>query len=214
MRFIQGKYPVDQNSTDAMDSARLVGMMAVFKYGNYQHIGDYFVEDTIVRCPVKMHDGCYADNKNNITRDQEICLRAGLFLSGILLHEPRKFEDRLFCKGFEKDKPGGKKKIPDIFMPSHKNHFRLCAHKAPNRIGYLWLWQDVLYACKVDPWHEPNQLICMMMIAGPEYIRYWKANHPDWRKCIMQYWFDERLGKYNRGEKHFAEHIISVLEKI
>lgn len=205
-------YPRDTGASDMMDSARLAGLMALFNHpmAYKEMLEGYELGDgMIARCPVAEHEGDWCENPFNATRDQVICLAAGLYKLGMFeqtnrilrAHEARGWR----AQNVEYDKPGSSKKFPngaDWLSPSHRNHLRLCAGQKPTHTGSAWLWQDIVYGCYVDPWHEPNQLISMMVVAGPKYVQWWKAHHPDWKKSLQLYWDGWR------GEKAFCELMI------
>lgn len=224
MIFVDG-YPVMKNATDAMDSAMLAGMMATFDHPDMspQLLSKYVNQDgEVVRCPAVMHDGDYSQNKNNVTRDQMVPVCAGLNNYG-LYHITNKILQATINRGWraqnsEADKPGSKKKFPngaDWFSPSQRNFMRRSAMVKTNKLGRISLWLDIAWNCYVQPWSEPNQLICMMMTAKNHIkrMKWWISHHPDWRRAIKQYYCDVRIGKYDRGEKDFADFLISEIEK-
>lgn len=221
MIFTEG-YPKDNGAEDNCDSMRLAGLCKTFSYQIPTDLSSYMQLSGPVRCPVKFHPKDFCQNPKTTTRDQMVCWVSGLAKDPTTIDLRKSLLKQLQNNNWrfpntEKDAPGTTKNFPDgpdWASPSVRNHFRIAAESKPTEAGKSWLWLDVYWSCKVSPWAEPNQLIAMMKIAGDKYIQYWKANHPDWKKCIMQYWFDERPGMYNRGEKEFGLHMISVLEPI
>jgi hypothetical protein len=219
MIFVNG-YPRDPGATDMMDSARLIGMLALFNHptADTRLISQYVLPfGEVVRCPMREHETDWSENGDNCTRDQIICLTAGLYakdLIGLTLNIHNKAERSNWrSQNIDADKPGSRKKFPDgpdWYSPAHRNHLRICADKKPSLTGKAWLWADISYACYVDPWHEPNQLICMMVVAGPKYVQWWKAHHPDWKRSLRKYWCEED-GAW-RGQKVVCDYFIAALE--
>lgn len=59
--------------------------------------------------------------------------------------------------------------------------------------SYSWLGDkalraDILYASKISPEHELNQLMCQCIILGKEYVQLLCKSHPDWRKNLRDYY--------------------------
>lgn len=219
MIFDMHGFPKDKGATDYMDSARLAGLMAMFglidgyklefyvKYVNGEYVG--------MRHP---YEGANpgempSNNPKNFTRDQLMCLVSGLDISGYsgtarkLLHAAEARGCR--AQNTEADYPGTVKKFPngaDLLPPSAMNHLRICAREESTLLGRLWLKFDIMYNGKFSPLGEPNQLICMCMSAGPEYVRMWKNWNPQWKQAITTYWCGWRQ------ESELAEKMIKVLE--
>ena len=194
-----GPYPRDNGSTDFCDSARLAGLLAVF--GELQLMPRYFDSfDNPIRCPWSGIRGDKCANPITMTRDQLIPLIAGYKISGDILSVAD-----IFCLLKERHWicPSG-----DILTPSQRDHFKICAGYPPTNLGRFWLNLDILWSAFVDPMAEPNQLICMLMIAGPKYVRRWTFLNRKWRESLRIYW-----GGW-RNEKELAEIIIKKLEGI
>jgi hypothetical protein len=100
----------------------------------------------------------------------------------------------------------------DLLSPSQRNHLRLCIGHQGSWFGRLWLKLDILWSAYVQPRAEPNQLLCMLMVAGPSYVRMWKRHHRKWREAIRAYWCSGP-GAW-RGEPELAEFLIRKLEGI
>lgn len=184
MIFDELSLPSDTGSTDKQDSARLAGLMTVFEWPQQVDLHNYVKIYALryVRHPL--------ENKYNFSRDQSICLFAGLKVQG---------HSHLVHKEFIDGK--------DIFMPSHNGHIKRCQGKEANWLEDLWLWVDVLWGCYVKPLQESNQLLCMMMIADKKYLKFWLKHNKKWRDSINLYWRDSF-----RNEPELAAHIINKLE--
>lgn len=198
MYYLDG-YPRDNGATDMMDSSRLAGVLSVFKFPGF-FISYYFIDNKVVRCRVSevLSDQC-ADHKN-FSRDQLVPLIAGYYYAfpstgyyANLVYENIRF---IFCPNW------------DILSPSQLNHVRVCAGKKPNWFGLKWLELDIWYNAKYSPLAEPNQLLCMLMVAGPKYVQKWKQSNPQWEKAIRTYW------EGFRDEKEVSDHVVGVVSKI
>lgn len=195
MRWQDG-YPVEQGASDSQDSARLIGLLAVFgypvdkeKYFDYINHGPgpYYLRHPIER------------NKYEYSRDQLICYVAGLKALNL---------DYLHWSYYRPDNG-------DWLSPSQKSFVeRICKGKNGTITGNIWLWLDVLWSCFIDPMAEPCQLICMLKKHPDEkYIRFWVNNNKLWREAIREYFCSQTPGKYNRGEPELAELMIKDLEQ-
>lgn len=194
MRWQDG-YPVENGASDAQDSARLIGILAVFgypidkiKYCDYMNfLGDSFY----LRHP---KEGNLPGHK--YSRDQLICYVAGLKVLNL---------DYLSLSYYKPENG-------DWLSPSHKNHLIICAGFEPTLIGNLWLWLDVLWSCFIDPIAESNQLICMMKThPSKAYLKFWCKWNKKWANSIRNYW-SENEGAW-RGEPELAELMIKTIEE-
>jgi hypothetical protein len=189
MKFING-YPVDTTATDAQDSVRLAGLMAMI--GQYLpisllHYVKFRPKDLeVVRCP----DEYIYD----LSRDQLVCFAAGIQqqrvieANGIPFALFRKYKWRV---------------SKDIVSPSVQNHFRIAFTGKSNWLGEKWLSLDLWYNSKLGPDTEQNQLIAMCATAGrlKEYVRM----TPWWKDSLRKYWGD-------RQEQDFCEQLIQFVE--
>lgn len=164
MRFVNG-LPCDNGSTDCQDSSRLAGLCAVFNYSQPIDITRYVVSS-----------GKYCRHPSEynypFSRDQASCLFAGLYFKGF---------SYLVDAGY----------IPengDIINPSVRGHFKRCAGKKENWFEKMFFYADIFYHCKVKWNDESNQILCMLMVAGPEYVRFYKKHNKQWRDSIISYW--------------------------
>lgn len=182
--------PRDNGATDYKDSARLAGLLTVMGWPQNVYLIRYVNDDgNFIRHPSD-------SDPSDFSRDQMIPLVAGLKTKGLLgVVRPH--------SGKEVAQNG------DPLSPSQRNHIRMCAGLNPSWIGLQWLKLDILYSAYVDPMAEPNQLICMLMIAGPEYVRMWTSKNNRWRDAINAYWRDSF-----RKEPELAEFLIKKLEAI
>lgn len=195
MIFDELGLPRDSGATDLQDSARLAGLMVTFGFDLTQNriipLEKYVV--TIPTLGSTYYVRHPLEHKYDFSRDQAICLLAGLHKAGLY---------RLIDKNYIDGK--------DIFSPSHRGHIKRCQGKKPNILEENWLWLDVLYSCFYQPMGEPNQLLCMLMVADPKYLKFWLKYNKHWRDAIKEYWC-EGAGAW-RGERDLAEHMISILE--
>ena len=85
MYFDSKGLPTDVGASDYMDSARLAGIMAVFGHPQMtkEKILLYMInESQAVRYPFSDPYNPASNNPNNFTRDQLVCLAAGLKVLG------------------------------------------------------------------------------------------------------------------------------------
>jgi len=184
MIFDHNGLPKDNGATDYQDSARLAGIMAVFEWPrgvNLQGYLDMGQKPKYVRHP-------FEESKSDFSRDQAICLMAGMCYSHMPIQVDRRFVD-------------GK----DWFSPSQMGHVRRCQGLKAYWYQNLWLWLDVLWACYVKPMAEPNQLLCMLMVADPKYLRFYVKHNKKWKEAILAYWCGWR------NEKELAELMITKI---
>lgn len=174
--------PKDNGASDLQDSARLAGLLTVFNIQNIP-LERYVTETKYVRHPKEI---IY-----NFSRDQAVCLIAGLSVQGKNEMVKRNLID-------------GK----DVMSPSVLGHIRRCQGKKALFFQDWWLWVDVLWSCKVTPMGEPNQLLCILMLADKKFLKFWLKNNKSWKESIVEYWSGWR------GEKEFAEHMIKTLEAV
>lgn len=193
----------DNKSDDWADSARLAGLMTLFEHPRAPECAKYFVGGKPVRHPTQDK---YPENEPRcMSRDQLVCLVAGLWKECNIGHT-KSIDDSLgMWAPNNMDEKTKKWKIPDILMPSVKNHFSLCAKREGFWLGYQWLKLDIWYNGKYTPMREPNQLIAMCVVAGPKYIDLYKESC-DWKKAIRIYWAESY-----RQEPELAEFLISKL---
>lgn len=168
MNFDALGLPKENGATDLQDSARLAGIMTVFGWPQEIDVRQYVkqAETTVqyyVRHPLEI---IY-----NFSRDQAICLMAGLFAAG-------------YSYLVNENSITGK----DLLSPSVMGHVARCKGQKASWFQDLWLWLDVWFHANVTPLEEPNQLLCMMMTADKKFLRYWTTANPAWVTSIKNYW--------------------------
>lgn len=195
--------PRDVGATDFKDSARLAGIMEIVQYPKTFNIWQYVdINGQLCRHPM------YHEPKD-FSRDQLLPLAAGLYSKRFQVVDKPYVLNTVDHKWWLA--PNG-----DFMSPSHRNHIALCAcderegAMEPNRFGYLWLRLDILWNAYVQPLSEPNQLIAMMIMAGPQYVRLWKKHNKKWDLAIRQYW-SEGAGAW-REERDLAAWMIDFIE--
>lgn len=166
MIFDELGLPKEMGASDLQDSARLAGIMRTFGW-------DIPVEKYVLTPP--QYSFHYVRHpleiKYDFSRDQAVCLMAGLYFAG-------KYSL------VDKDYVTGK----DFFSPSVMGHVARCQNKKASWFQNLWLKIDILYNALFAPLSESNQLICMLMVAGPEYMKLWTSMNKEWERSITDYW--------------------------
>lgn len=177
--------PKVTGATDLQDSAHAAGMLTLFNYGPKIPLELYvdLNKKSYVRHPKEAH--------YDFSRDQSIPLVAGLYKQNL-----EHLVDRAFITG------------KDIITPDVQGHLKRCKSLKANWIQDAWLKAAILWHAKRTPLDEPNNVIAMSMVAGLDYVRFWKKHNYTWRTSIFNYW-----GGW-RGEQGFAIHLIDQLEKI
>lgn len=217
MIFDELGLPRDSGATDMMDSARLAGLMVLFNYkADKIDLMRYIkYDENGVLVGVRHPTEVPSNNPKNFTRDQLVLLAAGLKKQGQAGTVRKLYyaaEDRCYrAQNTEADHPGTKKKFPngaDILGPDVMNHLRICGDLESKDLSLFFLQVSIMFNAKYSPLREPNQLICLCMMAGDDYVRMYKKHTINWRHAIREYW-----SKW-RGEPELAEHMISVLEEI
>jgi hypothetical protein len=183
MIFDKLDLPKDTGASDLQDSSRLAGIMKLFKWPQYIRINLYVIyKGKYVRHP--------SEYKYTFSRDQSICLFAGLYTAGYfyLVDPDYKTEG-------------------DLVSPSVRGHFRRCAGLQATWFQDLWLKLDIIYHAIGTPFNEPNQLICMLMIhPDKSYLKMWCKMNKQWKESITEYWCGWR------GEPELANLMISSIE--
>lgn len=196
MIFDELSLPRDTGASDKQDSARLAGVMTVFEWPQPIQIGQYLSVKTVYstanetrNVTEKKYVRHPLERIYDFSRDQALCLMAGLKKAGLSILVDKKYVD-------------GK----DLFSPSHMGHVRICQGLKPRWYQNAWLWFDVIYSAKVKPLAEPNQLLCMLLVhPDTKYIKFWLKQNKKWEQAIRDYWSGWR------GEKELADHMIDYL---
>jgi hypothetical protein len=212
MIFDSNGFPRDNGATDFMDSARLAGLMKLFNYPCDQtNLAAYQSSGVCYRYPLLDAANPASNNPWNVTRDQIICLTAGLYAIGrydlnLLIYNHVKVAGYR-AQNLEADVRGSKKPWyngADLMSPADMAHLRLCANLKPNLLGLLWLRLEII-GFKLRPAVEPNQLLAKCVVAGPKYVSQLLSGNKV-LKALRTYWAGWR------DEVGLAEHIISKLE--
>lgn len=204
MIFDELGLPRDTGATDFQDSARLAGIMTVFGWPQEVRCSKYvvaadkklggvsIVEAVGSRKITSMYVRHPNEYKYDFSRDQAICLMAGLYAqreTGLV--------GKLFING------------KDFFSPSHNGHVRICQGLKTRFYQNLWLMLDILYFILFTPKAESNQLLCMLMVhPNKRYLKSYLKFNKHWKQSITDYWCSWR------EEERLARHMISVLEKV
>lgn len=174
-------------ATDLKDSPRFAGLLQLFGWPDFA-MPDYIENGRFVRSP--------GDDPNDFSRDQAVCLFAGL-KSRSIPSEVFAAQDLLDAGVF----PNG-----DLMHPGIRGHIKRCIGQKSSLYEKAWLLTDIWFQDVTNYW-EQNQIMAMAMVAGPWYVRRWKSWLPTWQESLKSYW-------YKRGEVIFCDYMIEILEKI
>lgn len=222
MFYLKDTFIMSDTVHDGMDSARAHGILWAFSKDHSQLVNKFAMPGLFMN-----YDGrCFrhptdipANNPKNFTRDQLICLAAGLrfahksdFSALFWSHAKRLF----FCQNFERDYVGTKKypwphkmtggdpadegkwkmfDFADPLLPHHIAHLIRCCQidwlywLLP--IGNIFLYLSCVFnSSRVDV--EQNQLQCMVKVAGPYWMDLYKRYNNEWIHQTVRYWASER----------------------
>jgi len=184
MIFDDYRLPRDTGATDLQDSARLAGIMTVIGWPQRIPLDRYLAHypARYVRHP---QESIY-----DFSRDQAVCLMAGFGKLGQSI-----YVNADLIRG------------SDLLPPSVRGHIRRCQGLKANWFQDLWLKADILFNAYCVPLSESNQLICMMIIAGPSYVKLWTMSNEKWKQSIEDYWCGWR------GEPELAAAMINYIEE-
>lgn len=182
--------PKDNGAGDLQDSARLAGLLTTFEWPRNIDLTRYVLTSVspnkYTRHPLEI--------KYDFSRDQTICLVAGLYFQKRINFVSKKFVD-------------GR----DFFSPSQSGHIRACQGYKYKWYQSLWLWLDVFWSAYIQPTYEPNQLLCMLIVAeksqSTNHLKVWLKINKKWEQAIKDYWCGWRK------EPELAEHMIAFLKK-
>lgn len=202
MQFDSNGLPKDSGASDYADSARLAGLLATFGHPamDREKILQYVKEEggelVGMRYPyVDPTGNLSSNNPKNFTRDQLMCLAAGLsaldcpVACAKLLGAAERRGNR--AQNVEKDVPGSTKLFPDgadLLTPSNVNHLEMCAGFKGTLLGKAWLVMDICWNAWFSPMSEPNQLMCQAKIAGPMYVKLMRRLNKKLDAAIDEYW--------------------------
>lgn len=204
MRFTDG-LPVDSGASDEKDSSRLAGLLALFHHSSAPSLKEYVILNSIpVRHPTR------ANNPFDFSRDQLICLSAGIWSQGHydICNNLYQQATHSFCRAPNWKEDDGTRKLfgGDILLPHHMNHLKRCAGKKISFDPLLIL--DIIFNALFTPKRESNQLLSLVIVAGPAYVRFYKKITPQWREALLLYWSGWR------NEKELALFLIDKIEGI
>ncbi len=184
MKFDLLGLPQENGASDLQDSARLAGIMTVFNYPNFLPLSPYIQiwPFQYMRHPL--------ERKYDFSRDQAICFFAGLWANSAFTL-------------VDMDGVTGS----DIWSPAAKGHIERCKGGKASWFQDLWFWAEIYYHAKYTPLEEPNQILCMMMVADTKFLRKWVALNPVWEKSVTDYWCG------SRGEPELAHLIIETIKR-
>ena len=138
--------------------------------------------------------GYYRRCENSVytfSRDQFICLSAGLYKQGM--------GDLVST-----DRVTGK----DIMPPSVMGHVARCNGRKASWLQDLWLRMEMYVHAKLSPLGESNQLFCMLLVAGPGWVKDYCRMNPHWHTSVTDYWCGWR------DEPELAKCIVRKIEEI
>lgn len=178
-------YPKPNGASDWEDSSHLAGMLAVIGHEEAPDLRQYIFKTEsgplryiYKRCPNSQYD---------FSRDQLIPLWCGM----------RKKNQRLLM---DKSYVTGK----DLLPPSVLG---LLEYGEPTLLQRLWLRAEILFHAYCNPLGEPNQIIALCSVYGPEYMRLWTKHNKKWKESIRAYFSGWR------GEPELSDRIIDFVNK-
>lgn len=202
MPVIVNGIPRDTGATDLEDSARLAGMLAVADMRPLPLPGMYLnKQGELAR---------HKDSELSFTRDQLIPLAYyhASIPNYVDMQAYYQMEYKLIkaCNSFTA--PNGK----DFLAPHHKAYLKKSVYQSefePSSLAKACLIAEIY-------WHafyqrglsEPNQLICMLLTFGDEYVRMWKSVNKNWEESINMYWCGWR------NEPELAKKLINIIGAI
>jgi hypothetical protein len=187
MIFDRFGLPKDAGASDLQDSARAAGLCVLFGLHPEIDLSLY----TNGKGQYWRHPSEFI---YSMSRDQTICLFAGMW------------KQKLFHLVNPNYNTEG-----DLVSPAVRGHFRRCARLDSSWFQDAWLMADVYAHAWFTPTGESNQLISMMMVADPKFLRAWCKLNKHWRTSIQIYWY---MGEGAwRGERELGEKMIKVIEE-
>lgn len=185
----------DPSYQDGGDSAHRTGIMSLCGSLQDQYNLPMFNErGLVVRHP---EQGVY-DDPRSTSRDQLVPYMAGLYEAGMYkiaegvalkCRNRGWYAQNVLTLGLT-EKPWYMG--PDVLMPDVQNHMLDCARmpvtKWGRRVGDAWLLASLVWSTKIKPWDEQNNIICMCIIRGKEWVHRYVSMHPDYIKATTDYW--------------------------
>lgn len=205
MIFDDQGFPKDNGASDWLDSARLAGLMAIVNHPQTPDLSYYVISGEAVRHPTSP--------SNNVTRDQLMPLVAGLYKQGHKTYAELLYLacNRKFGWGraqnthdiFGEQKPFWRGR--DILTPAHMLVMaKACGKKGP-KIGYLFVLLDIIWASYIKKHDENNQLISMLFVLGPNWLKLYKLlAGKNYEIAIRNYWENWR------NEPELAQMLINI----
>jgi len=197
------QHPIDANSGG--DSSRTTGLMSLFGSTIDQQIVHLFEvpnkSGLLTRHPSHYSNNCF-------TRDQAICLLAGIWKSGNYQLARRVFWSHakrgFFCQNYMEQFANAKTRVRenkgffgrDPLSPSHIGYLIICARLwflyPFLLIAFPWFLIDLWYFTRIAPRQEQNQIVCMAKVYG--CLKLWAKWHPNWEGSFLSYfggWRDQ-----------------------
>jgi len=208
MKYLSG-LPTVNGASDFKDSSMVAGTLVWLGLSDVD-LSSYFINGLPVRHPTETG----ANLPNTFSRDQMIMLAAGLYKQG-RTDLVKSMLDRVIISNStapNSHEYDGSKKLfgGDLMLPHHIGYLIACSGLPQGISPLKWLVKEIKFNAKWTPLREPNQLIAMCDIAGPEYVKFYKEKTPEWKKAISDYWF-ENEGAW-RGEKEVGLALIDKVE--
>lgn len=208
-------YPVDTNASDCMDSARLAGMMAMCRMESAPDCSDYLdYEGLGRRHPNPPIEEFKSFGTQYFSRDQMICLAAGLKAQGIRpvgMYEYVIEHGNTAQNHIEDD--GSEKRFGGDYCLPHVVGALAIAAGVQDRLTFIqrcFLFADVIANALFSPMREQNQIIALCYITG--FLGLYKRLTPKYKDANLKYWYDTSPMAYNRGELDVANNINAFID--
>jgi hypothetical protein len=199
--------PQDVKYKDGGDTCRSEGLMALA--GDYRSSFDLplFVDEAGLgrRHPFQQQNN--NDDPRNFTRDQMLCLMAGLW-ANMPQHKIAKrlfwsHAKRLFFCQNTHDQKGNKKPWYRGRDPLFLHHIGFMIKAARVKplywfvpLTYPFMLIELLVNVYITPNREPNQLLAMLSTLGTGWLKLYCRLHPDWKKPLTTYWGNDTTFRY------------------
>lgn len=190
--IFDGKIFKITGASDHEDGSMFNGLIALFEYKEVDL--EHFIEWNNFTDKKTRYVRHPYGTKYLFSRDQYLCLSAGM-------------KKQMPANVWENWIDG-----KDLLSPANKGHTLRCKGKRASWFQNLWLKAEILFHAKFTPLDEPNQLIAMMMVAGPEYLKLWVKHNKEWARSIRKYWYTE--DGHWRNEPELAEFVIQKIESM
>lgn len=172
--------PNDPEYGDGGDSSRSTAIMGLFgsRQDQYVLLKHYLGDGLMCRNP-NQYKWC---DPSNFSRDQMIPYICALYHCNddVVLSQILDATIKRFCLAQNKDL------LTPVIIWIMAKGARRAWHYLLYPIAMIWHYLEILYNCKIVPWKEQNQLMCMCKIIGTESV--FKKLHPDWKKAVELYW--------------------------